>query len=187
MRRDFSESAPPIALPASRTRSPEASMGHLPGNPAEEPNSARSGGHLPGKSPWADVGEHFATALAGAGALSGRAHEGFPGGFRRQRRGQGVGGADPGLRRAKRVRPGLGSPDGPRSGHERELLPTTPAGCGIARALGHTTGGGIARAPGLATGGDFTRAPSQAPSTESTRFLALPGYCRYYFPVIPLE
>ena len=56
MRRDFSESAPPIALPASRTRSPEASMGHLPGNPAEEPNSARSGGHLPGKSPWADAG-----------------------------------------------------------------------------------------------------------------------------------
>ena len=31
-------------------------MGHLPGNPAEEPNSARSGGHLPGKSPWADAG-----------------------------------------------------------------------------------------------------------------------------------
>ena len=53
------------------------------------------------------------------------------------------------------------------------FLPTTPAGCGIARALGLTTGGGIARAPGLATGGDFTRAPSQAPSTESTRFLAL--------------
>ena len=59
-------------------------------------------------------GEHFATALAGAGALSGRAREGFPGGSLRRRRGQGVGGTDPGLRRAKRVRPGLGSPDGPQ-------------------------------------------------------------------------
>ena len=45
-----------------------------------------------GKVALGRCGEHFATALAGAGALSGRAHEGFPGGFRRQRRGQGVGG-----------------------------------------------------------------------------------------------
>ena len=44
---------------------------------------------------------------------------------------------DPGLRRAKRVRPGLGSPDDPTTGG------------GIARALGPTTGGGIARAPSV--------------------------------------
>ena len=69
------------------------------------------------------------------GALSGRAHEGFPGGFRRQRRGQGVGG--PILAFAERRGCGQDSvpPDGPA------------AGGGIARALGPTTGGGIARAP----------------------------------------
>ena len=92
MRRDFSESAPPIALPASRTRSPEASMGHLPGNPAEEPNSARSGGHLPGKSPWADAGSTSPPPWQAPGALGGRAGEGFPGGSPRRRRGQGAGG-----------------------------------------------------------------------------------------------
>ena len=79
MGRDFSESAPPITLPASWTRSPEASMGHLPGNPAEEPDSARSGGHLPGKSPWADAGSTSPPPWQALGALGGRAGEGFLG------------------------------------------------------------------------------------------------------------
>ena len=100
-------------------------------------------------------GEHFATALAGAGALSGRAREGFPGGSLRRRRGQGVGETDPGLRRAKRVRPGLGSPDGPA------------AGCVIARAPGPTTGGGIARASTLRAGWRH-RASLSAPAPPST-------------------
>ena len=82
-------------------------------------------------------GEHFATALAGAGALSGRAREGFPGGSLRRQRGQGVGG--PILAFAERRGCGQDSvpPDGPA------------AGGGIARALGPTTGGGIARAPSV--------------------------------------
>ena len=69
-------------LHPSRTRSPEASMGHLPGNPAEEPESARSGGHLPGKSPWADAGSASPPPWQALGALSGRAHEGFSAGLR---------------------------------------------------------------------------------------------------------
>ena len=83
MGRDFSESAPPITLPASRTRSPEASMGHLPGNPAEEPDSARSGGHLPGKSPWADAGSTSPPPWrAGSPPRGGLAREGFSAGLR---------------------------------------------------------------------------------------------------------
>ena len=82
MRRDSDESAPPTMLHPSRTRSPEASMGHLPGNPAEEPDSARSGGHLPGKSPWADAGSTSPPPWQALGALSGRAHEGFSAGLR---------------------------------------------------------------------------------------------------------
>ena len=81
MRRDFSESAPPIALPASRTRSPEASMGHLPGNPAEEPDSARSGGHLPGKSPWADAGGALRHRPGALGPSAGGRMRAFPAGF----------------------------------------------------------------------------------------------------------
>ena len=57
-------------------------MGHLPGNPAEEPESARSGGHLPGKSPWADAGSASPPPWQALGALSGRAHEGFSAGLR---------------------------------------------------------------------------------------------------------
>ena len=68
-------------LHPSRTRSPEASMGHLPGNPAEEPESARSGGHLPGKSPWADAGSTSPPPWQAPGALSGRAHESFSAGL----------------------------------------------------------------------------------------------------------
>ena len=64
-------------------------------------------------------------------------------------------GADPGLRRAKRVRPGLGSPDGPA------------AGCVIARAPGPTTGGGIARASTLRAGWRH-RASLSAPAPPST-------------------
>ena len=137
MGRDSDESAPPITLPASWTRSPEASMGHLPGNPAEEPDSARSGGHLPGKSPWADAGSTSPPPWQALGALGGRAREGFPGGSLRRQRGQGVGG--PILAFAERRGCGQDSvpPDGPA------------AGGGIARALGPTTGGGIARAPSV--------------------------------------
>ena len=68
-------------LHPSRTRSPEASMGHLAGNPAEEPDSARSGGHLPGKSPWADAGSTSPPPWQAPGALSGRAHESFSAGL----------------------------------------------------------------------------------------------------------
>ena len=81
MGRDFSESAPPITLPASWTRSPEASMGHLPGNPAEEPDSARSGGHLPGKSPWADAGSTSPPPWQALGPSAGGRARAFPAGL----------------------------------------------------------------------------------------------------------
>ena len=79
MGRDSDENASPTMLYPSWTRSPKASMGHLPGNPAEEPDSARSGGHLPGKSPWADAGSTSPPPWQALGALGGRAGEGFLG------------------------------------------------------------------------------------------------------------
>ena len=81
MGRDSDESAPPITLPASWTRSPEASMGHLPGNPAEEPDSARSGGHLPGKSPWADAGSTSPPPWQALGPSAGGRARAFPAGL----------------------------------------------------------------------------------------------------------
>ena len=100
-------------------------------------------------------GEHFATALAGAGSPRRAGGRGLSRlvsaqATRSERRG-----ADPGLRRAKRVRPGLGSPDGPA------------AGCVIARAPGPTTGGGIARASTLRAGWRH-RASLSAPAPPST-------------------
>ena len=75
-----------------------------------------------GKVALGRCGEHFATALAGAGALSGRAREGFPGGSLRRQRGQGVGG--PILAFAERRGCGQDSvpPDGPGGVRHRASL-----------------------------------------------------------------
>ena len=64
MRRNPEEGALPMALPASRTRSLEADMGHLPGNLAGKPDFARSRGHLPGKSPRAGAEGRLGTDLS---------------------------------------------------------------------------------------------------------------------------
>ena len=56
-------------------------MGHLPGNPAEEPDSARSGGHLPGKSPWADAGGALRHRPGALGPSAGGRMRAFPAGF----------------------------------------------------------------------------------------------------------
>ena len=58
-------------------------------------------------------GEHFATALAGAGSPRRAGGRGLSRLVSAQATRSGRRGADPGLRRAKRVRPGLGSPDDP--------------------------------------------------------------------------
>ena len=146
MRRDFSESAPPIALPASRTRSPEASMGHLPGNPAEEPDSARSGGHLPGKSPWADAGSASPPPWQALGALSGRAHEGFSAGLRAGDAVRAPGG--PILAFAERSGCGQDSvpPTAPRRGVSSRERPVPQRVAASREPQRFERGGGIARA-----------------------------------------
>ena len=108
-----------------------------------------------GKVALGRCGERFATALAGAGSPRRAGGRGLSRLVSAQATRSGRRGADPGLRRAKRVRPGLGSPDGPA------------AGCVIARAPGPTTGGGIARASTLRAGWRH-RASLSAPAPPST-------------------
>ena len=76
-----------------------------------------------GKVALGRCGEHFATALAGAGSPRRAGGRGLSRLVSAQATRSGRRGADPGLRRAKRVRPGLGSPDDPPSmcGSERLL------------------------------------------------------------------
>ena len=155
MGRDFSESAPPITLPASWTRSPEASMGHLPGNPAEEPDSARSGGHLPGKSPWADAGSTSPPPWQALGALSGRAHEGFSAGLR--------------AGDAVRASGGRSWPSQSEAGAARTRFPRRPRGGVCHRASARSHNGWRHRASLNASSGVAASREPQCPSTTFHR------------------
>ena len=68
------------------------SLGSFTGESGRGARFSAIGRSFTGKVALGRCGERFATALAGAGALSGRAREGFPSGFLRRQRGQGVGG-----------------------------------------------------------------------------------------------